>query len=145
MADAARWTVKGCFGCGDENEAGLGLRPHADADGFVRAEVVGKPVHRGYTKLLHGGIVCAALDEVLSYAVSERTGPRLFVTTSLEVKFRRPARIGEKLVAVARCTAKRGDRYVARGHLEDAKGTLLATGVGRFVILPERLRERFTR
>jgi len=145
MADAERWTVKGCFGCGSENAAGLGLRPHADADGFVRAEVVGKPVHRGYTKLLHGGVVCAALDEVLSYAVSQRTGPRLFVTTSLDVKFKRPAPLGQPLVAVARCTARRGDRYVARARLEDASGRVLAEGIGRFVILPERLRERFTR
>lgn len=145
MSDGERWTVKGCFGCGSENAAGLGLRPRVDADGFVRADVVAKPVHRGYTKLLHGGVVCAALDEVLSYAVSQRTGPRLFVTTSLDVKFKRPAPLGEKLVAVARCTAKRGDRYVARAKLEDEGGKVLAEAIGRFVILPDYLKAKFTR
>lgn len=143
MAEA-RWTVKDCFGCGTENEAGLQLVPRVDPDGMVRADVVGKPHHRGYTKLLHGGVVTTALDEVLSYAVSKKTGPRLFVTTSIEVRFVRPALIGAKLVAEARCTARRGDRFVARAWLKDADGRVLSEAVGRFMILPERLRERFT-
>ncbi len=139
----ARWTVKDCFGCGSENEFGLQLRPRVDSDGLVRADVVGKPFHRGYTKLLHGGVITAAMDEVLAYAVSQRAGAHPFVTTSIEVRFKRPAYIGARLVAEARCTAKRGERFVARGWLRDEGGKVLSEATGRFVILPERLREKF--
>jgi uncharacterized protein (TIGR00369 family) len=138
-----RWTVEDCFGCGSKNEFGLQLRPRVDPDGIVRADVVGKPFHRGYTRLLHGGVITAAMDEVLAYAVSRRAGRHPFVTTSIEVRFVRPAFIGARLVAEARCTAKRGDRFVARAWLKDADGKVLSEATGRFVKLPERLRAKF--
>ncbi|HCF49742.1 MAG TPA: hypothetical protein DER60_05640 [Syntrophomonas sp.] len=81
-----------CFLCGRENNIGLKMVwfNHPE-EGKVRA-VLEIPEHfNGYPGFVHGGIVAAILDETSGRAIMIDGGnDRLFVTASLEVKYRHP-------------------------------------------------------
>jgi uncharacterized protein (TIGR00369 family) len=130
--------TRGCFACGTENTAGLGLRPRKLA-GAIVAEFTPRPHHRGLAGIVHGGIVACALDEVITCAASVAMGA-LAATTALEVAFRAPLRIGKSYQVCARYLGREGALHVAEGEIVDERGQTVATGRGSFAELtPEKL------
>ena len=93
-----------CFGCGHGNDKGLRLRSYP-ADGFVTAEFTPWPEHDNGLGYLNGGIISTVLDCHSAAAVmleAERQGwPPLpgaalaYVTAGLDVRYLRPAPLGE--------------------------------------------------
>jgi acyl-coenzyme A thioesterase PaaI-like protein len=135
--------ARGCFGCGTENEASLAIQVYHEND-----EVVGyftaRPIHRSLRGVVHGGVVTAALDEVMGAAVAVRYD-RLCATTRLEVDFVAPVPVGVRVVVRARYVGAvdEGAAHACTGEVLTEDGRLLARGAGRFVVLTERLLERF--
>jgi len=85
---------KMCYGCGTDNPIGLRLQfSWEDGDCVTRLHV--KPELSGWRGLLHGGVLAAALDEVMGTAVWKE---RLWAMTGrFTVRYRRPVRVGEDL------------------------------------------------
>ncbi len=81
-----------CFVCGRENDIGLKMTwVNCPDEGKIRATVEIPDHFNGYPGFVHGGIVAAILDETSGRAVMlEGDNERLFVTASLEVKYRHP-------------------------------------------------------
>jgi uncharacterized protein (TIGR00369 family) len=129
--------TKRCFGCGTENECGLGLRPVRDGE-YIRATYKPKPAHRGFSRTLHGGLVAALVDEVLAMAVGTEV-LALVATVELTVKYLKPVPMDEELLLEARDigfhegTDRRRD---AEGRLLDARGNVLATARGVYQLIP---------
>lgn len=75
--------------------------------------------YEGPPGLVHGGIVAACFDEVC--AVAQRDAGVGGLTRSLEVRFRRPIRVGELLVFTAWIEHDDGRRVLVRGacHVDD--------------------------
>lgn len=75
--------------------------------------------YEGPPGLVHGGIVAACFDEVC--AVAQRDAGIGGLTRSLEVRYRRPIRIGEALVLTAWVAHDDGRRARVRGacHVDD--------------------------
>lgn len=75
--------------------------------------------YEGPPGLVHGGIVAACFDEVC--AVAQRDAGVGGVTRSLEVRYRRPIRLGEPLVFTAWVEHDDGRRALVRGacHVDD--------------------------
>lgn len=104
---------------------------------------LGKP-HEGPPGLVHGGVVATLLDHVLARAV--RAAGRGGLTATLTVTYRRPVRLGVRLLATAEVGEVDGRRTTARARLvaEDEPGTTLAEAEGLFVALrPERAADVF--
>jgi uncharacterized protein (TIGR00369 family) len=134
---------RGCFGCGSDNAAGLGLEPFRE-DGQVFAEFTPAERHRGFSSVVHGGIIATALDEILTNAASSALG-RLAATSSLEVRFLRPLAVGQTYRVRGRYLGLVDGQHAAEGDVTGPNGVTLATARGRFVELtPERV-ERFVK
>jgi uncharacterized protein (TIGR00369 family) len=116
-----------CFACGQANPIGLRLRFEDDGDG-IRAEFTPGPQYQGYEGVLHGGIVAAALDDAMAN-LFHRQG-RETLTARLEIRYRREAPIGRRLVVTARTTAERGRIFTAEATLALPDGTCLAEARG---------------
>ena len=97
-----------CFACGRENKDGLQLSFRSLEDGKMCTEFIPSQKFQGFKDILHGGIMAVLMDETmihLAFAKGEKV-----VTARLEVKLRKPARIGEKIVVTAELLSDSGRR-----------------------------------
>lgn len=90
--------VTNCFGCGKNNPIGLKLDISWDGE-KVSTEFTPTNFHTGFDDIVHGGIICALMDEVMSYVPFSQD--ILTVTGKMDVRFRKPARPGVPLVIKA--------------------------------------------
>lgn len=121
-----------CFACGLGNPEGM----HIDGfelgdDGSVRARYVPRPEHRGFSGQLHGGIVAAALDEIMAWTAILAEGT-MAVTAKLEIGYRKPAPPDGELTLVGTLDERTGSRMRLRGEVRHGD-TLVANGTGLFV------------
>jgi acyl-coenzyme A thioesterase PaaI-like protein len=93
-----------CFGCGPANLKGLQLRSFRDGDAVI-ADFKPWPEHGNGTGFLNGGIIATLLDchsgaamMLRSIDLAEREPDQdgyLYLTASLEVRYRRPTPMDE--------------------------------------------------
>ena len=122
-----------CFGCGTLNLHGLQLILHND-DGGNGVWTTFTPDRRfeGYGGMIHGGIISTVLDEVMAWSLY-RIGA-WGVTAEMQVKFRKPVRVGEETRATGRIVRDRGRIYELTGEIRRAADhVLLAEATGTFV------------
>ena len=121
----------GCFVCGKANSRGLKAN-FVIQDGEVTGEFVPSQDHQGPKNLLHGGIICALLDEAMAALINGVLGTDA-PTVFLEVRFKKPARINEKLLIKAQLINHERRVKYAQATLEKEDGTVIATGKGKFL------------
>ena len=120
-----------CFACGEGNQDGLQLSFTHLADGRIRTEFTPPKKFQGFKDILHGGIMATLLDETMIHLVFGR-GERV-VTAKLEMKLRKPARIGEKITVTAELLSDSGRRIELAAEAKNPGGELLAEGKGTMV------------
>lgn len=139
-------TAPRCYGCGSENPAGLGLQPYLDEDGRVRAAWTPRREFRGLSHITHGGVLTAACDEMMGFALTVRPLPgTLYVTTKLEMRFLRPVPLETPMTLEAWVAAQRGTNVFTRCRLVGPNGKDHATARATFVEVPEHLRPQIVR
>lgn len=119
---------KHCFACGEENPIGLKLTFSLEGEkalGYFTAQ----SYHQGYKGMMHGGLVATLIDEAMAHYLLLH-GYR-GVTGRLDLRFRRPAPLGEPLTISAEKKRERRDWILLTGRVEDREG-LLAEGEGLF-------------
>ncbi len=114
-----------CFGCGQENPIGLKLSFRCD-EGKAEAEFTPDELHQGWPGIVHGGIICTLLDEAMSHTLDQQRINCL--TAKAEIRFRRPALVGEPLVVTGTMTMKRKRLIEARSTITLKDGTIVAEG-----------------
>ena len=129
-----------CFACGELNEHGLHLVLHTDSTGCW-TELAIDPAFQGWEGVIHGGILCTILDEVMGWAVIGRD--TWGVTARMTVDFKRPVTAGQAIRAEGEVTDAHRRLYRTEGRILDgASGEVLATSTGTYVAAPpERLAE----
>lgn len=121
-----------CFGCGDQNPAGLRLRFRPLADDGVWAAFTPTRAHEGYMGMTHGGILATILDEAMSWAITHAGD--LGVTARMSVTFRRPVGLGHPIRVEARVAGRKARVIDASAVLCDTStGEVVAQGEGRFM------------
>ncbi len=83
-----------CFGCGAQNPEGLQMAFQPGADESV-AEFVVPARYQSWAGVVHGGLVALMLDEAVGWAAWHSGHPG--VTGKLEVRYRQPLKIGERV------------------------------------------------
>lgn len=130
-----------CFACGSRNPYGLHMIFHLD-DKTIVADFQPHEEHQGFPGIIHGGIVAAALDEVLNRTSLLGETPVWTMTGRLEVRYRRNVPYGPLLRVRARRGETRGRMLQASGILTLAndESLVLAEAMGTFMALePEML------
>lgn len=130
-----------CFFCGRDNPQGLKLtffktetEPFEVVCRWTPAEY-----HTGYKNVLHGGIQCGLIDEIMGWAAVHLTG-EVGVTSDLEFKFLRPLRVSRELEARARIAGRDGARLTLAAEIRDDQGRVCTTSRGVYHLLTQ---ERF--
>jgi uncharacterized protein (TIGR00369 family) len=143
----AHGTQNACFGCGDDNDAGLHLKFFVDEDRVLcrvrlATQFQGPPGHA------HGGIIATLLDEAMSKANRRRN--IVAMTRHMSIDYLRPVPLESDLVIEGwseRDTASAsGRKHQCSAELRDASGTVLASATGIFVeVRAETLRRYKTK
>jgi uncharacterized protein (TIGR00369 family) len=141
MADTKQPNSRHCFLCGVENPIGLKLSFYEDAENRVYADFQPGQEHQGYPGVLHGGITCALLDETIG-----RTLVRddiWAMTVELNVRFRQPVPLGQKLTVMGELVRLRSRTMEGRGEIRLADGTVAATAEAKYIRLADDQVEQF--
>jgi acyl-coenzyme A thioesterase PaaI-like protein len=134
-----------CFACGELNEIGLHLKLNLEP-GRCWTELTMPRRVEGWEGVIHGGIVCTILDEVMAWAlVSEDSWG---VTARLSVEFRKPVTVGQVIRAEGWITDSRRRIHGTAARIVDAEtGVELATAQATYVAASEtrkrELKERY--
>jgi len=125
---------KMCFVCGRENPIGL----HAEfciKDDKVLVEFVPQENHQGYPGIMHGGLVMALLDETIGRSAFLYN--MWVVTARIELRFRKPVPIGQKITVVGWVTRVRGHLLEAQGEIRLEDGSVAVEANGLYMELPQ--------
>ena len=132
---------KECFGCGPENQSGLHMTFETNGE-QIRTKLVVPGQFRGWSKLIHGGVISTILDETMSWAAIFLT-KRFILTKQMTIKFHRPVYVGTSLCCVGYIKEKFSERKaIVKGELLDDQGKLCASSEGEFVLYTK---EQFAR
>jgi uncharacterized protein (TIGR00369 family) len=134
-----------CFACGELNEIGLHLQLNLEPD-RCWTELVMPRRFEGWEGIIHGGILCTVLDEVMAWAlvVHDNWG----VTARMSIDFRKPVTVGQSIRAEGWIKEARRRIQVTAGRIVDAEtGVELATAEATYVAASEarkrELKERY--
>ena len=107
-----------CFACGELNEVGLHLLLNLES-GRCWTELEMPPRFEGWEGIIHGGILCTVMDEVMAWAlvVADNWG----VTARLSVDFRKPVTVGQRIRAEGWVTDTRRRIHLTAGRMVDAE------------------------
>jgi acyl-coenzyme A thioesterase PaaI-like protein len=130
-----------CFVCGAKNTTGLRLKFHREGEQVV-ADFLPDASFEGFPGVVHGGILASLLDETL--ARTALLYQQWVMTGRLEIRFRRPALVGQLLRVTAEAEQRRARMVIARGKiaLANEPSIVVAEGQGTFLPYPEELREQ---
>ena len=127
----------GCFVCGLANPVGLKIVFSEDREQqLVYAELDLSEAYRSYPGVVHGGILCTILDEVL-FRTSLIEGSPWMVTARMEVRFKAPVPTEKPLTASAEVTNRKRRILEATGEIRLEDGTLAVEADATFVRIPE--------
>jgi hypothetical protein len=134
-----------CLVCGQGNPHGLRLRFHRliAPDGTaigVGADSTVPAYFQGFDDLLHGGVICAMLDDAMWWAVYV-AHKAITVTADMQLRYREPVSTGSALRIEGIVGAGRRI-YPAAARMLDASGRVVAEATARFVALPAAKAER---
>ena len=76
-----------CFACGPRNPSGLHLTFERQGD-TVTTSFLGRQEHQGFPGYVHGGVITALLDEVMSRVFLLKN--RWTMTARIDIRFRQP-------------------------------------------------------
>lgn len=117
-----------CFVCGKQNGDGLHLDFELIGDDRIRTEFTPLKRFQGWKDVLHGGIIATILDEVMVNGAYLRQ--IMAVTTKLEIRFRRPAAIGERLIFYGQILDEGARTVSMKAWAERENGMIVAEATG---------------
>jgi uncharacterized protein (TIGR00369 family) len=94
----------------------------------VRAEFTPSYLHLGYEGLVHGGILAALVDDAIANIWATRGQEA--VTAKIEVRFRREAKPGQRLIVTAEPSGMKAGLHTARAIIARPDGVVVAQGSG---------------
>jgi len=130
-----------CFLCGLGNPIGLKLSFYEDDENRVVTHYTPDTNYQGYPGVLHGGIICALLDETIGRTLVRHD--IWAMTVELGVRFCRPVPLGEPITIVGEIVRLRSRIMEGRGEVQLSDGTIAATAEAKYIRLSEDQVSRF--
>lgn len=124
-----------CFACGQDNPFGLKLEFSMNNGKYTAAKILPKEF-QGYNGIAHGGILTTMLDEAMAGYLNKELG-EYAVTARLDVRYRRPAPIGEMLTITAWEESRKGNFVNMKAAVTLPDGSVATEASGKMAILTE--------
>ncbi|HEY3346966.1 MAG TPA: PaaI family thioesterase [Nitrospirota bacterium] len=119
----------GCFVCGKGNPHGLKLDFEMDREARMMTTVfTPRKEHQGYVDITHGGLISTVLDEAMTKLAYELGNNA--VTAKLTVKFKKPMKVGERVIITGRLVSESGRAINAEANAVLEDGTVVAEAAG---------------
>ena len=134
-----------CFACGELSEVGLHLKLSLEPGRcWTKLEMPRR--FEGWEGIIHGGILCTILDEVMAWALVSQDS--WGVTARMSVDFRKPVTVGQAIRAEGWIAESRRRIQTTAGRILDAAtGAELATAQATYVAATDarkrELKERY--
>jgi acyl-coenzyme A thioesterase PaaI-like protein len=129
-----------CFCCGLKNEFGLRLRFYHEG-GYIKCQFTPEKRFEGYHGNIHGGILCAILDEIMGSAPTYQL-KQMCVTGKLEFKFIRPTPLTQTYLCQAKMIGGNRRLWEAQGQILDETGNVYVEGKGFYIPSSDEETER---
>src|SRR3989304_4518090 len=113
-----------CFVCGKRNGDGLQLDFELVGESGIRTEFTALKRYQGWKDIVHGGIIATILDEVMVNAAYLRK--IVAVSAKLEIKLRKPAAVGERLIFHGRIMRQGAKTLHGKAWGEQETGSVVA-------------------
>ena len=130
---------KKCFVCGKDNPIGLNITFFKDQD-KIRAEFMPESKHQGFKGIVHGGILFSILDEIMG-RTAIITKDIMTMTVEINIKYRKKALIGEKIIFTAQMTKDLGRMIEAQAEARSEDGALLTEAKGKFIVISKEMQK----
>lgn len=107
-------------------------------EGVIHKRFEVRPEMLNPAQTLHGGIIALMLDEIIGIACFSLNKEFIYTTVNLNVNYLRPAKVGERVVGIAK-TLRPGNQIVAmEAELYNEAGKLLAKASSNMARTPQR-------
>lgn len=121
-----------CFACSPDNPIGLKIRFAMQGDLCIGSFTPGEH-HVGFDDVVHGGLLFAALDDVMANWLHLQ-GEAGF-TAKASVRYRQPARIGETLRLEGSMISRRRRHVMLRGvAIRETDGEIVTETEATFMV-----------
>ncbi|MFI6595225.1 PaaI family thioesterase [Nonomuraea sp. NPDC050536] len=122
-----------CFGCGADHPTGLRILATTPDGATVEAQFTVGEAHQGAPMLAHGGVLAAAMDEVIGMSIWLFHKP--YVTGRLETDYLLPVPVGTTLHLRAWCNGIAGRKaYLeAEGRIGAPDGPVAVRAAALFI------------
>ena len=121
-----------CWICGEKNKGGLQLKFDLNkSTKSIQTNFISAETYQGYDGIVHGGILAALLDEAMAKLAFE-LGYNA-VTAMLNVRFKTPAKVKEKLTIRGEIAQANRRLVLAKATIHREDGTLIAEGDSKLV------------
>jgi uncharacterized protein (TIGR00369 family) len=128
---------KMCLVCGLKNQFGLHTNFYELDNNELLAIFKPRKEHQSYPGRLHGGIISTILDETIGRAIMIQSEGAIWgVTIDLQIRFKKPAPLDEKLRVVGRITQNSSRFFEGTGELLLHDGSVAAEGYGKYLKTP---------
>ncbi len=122
-----------CFACGQDNPIGLQIRFSMDEKGVCNGTFTANENHVGYQNTVHGGIIYAALDDVMANVLYLQN--RKAHTARCEIRYRQALDVGQTIKLTGWIESERRRLVVLRGEARLADGgAVIADCESRFML-----------
>ena len=123
-----------CFACGIDNPIGLKIRFSLDDQGRCSATFTGNENHVGYENTVHGGIIYAALDDVMANVLYLNN--KKAHTARCEIRYRQPLQVGQTVMLSGWIVSERRRLIVLKGEARlEGSGDLVADCEASFMLV----------
>ena len=116
-----------CFVCGVNNPFGLHSAFYELEDGTIVGLVPGR---------VHGGVICALLDETMGRAINVTEPDTWAVTADINIRYRHPVPYDVPLIVTGRVTRNTRLIFDGEGEIILPDGTVAASGHARYMKQP---------
>ena len=127
-----------CFVCGSDNPIGLKVTFFQD-ERQVWTEFTPGQQHQGYPGITHGGIIYTLLDETIGRVAFIHN--KWVVTARMQVRYRQPVPVGQKLRIEGEIVRLRGRALEAAGRALLPDGTVAAEAQRALYGVPAQYRQ----
>lgn len=117
-----------CIVCGLNTSASLKAEFYELENDTIVAIFTPKNQHQSYPDRMHGGMICAILDEVMGRGIQIGDPNAWGVTGSIEIKYKKAVPLNKEIKCVGKITSNRARIFEGEGFIEDGDGNILATG-----------------
>ncbi|MCD8372626.1 MAG: PaaI family thioesterase [Clostridia bacterium] len=126
-----------CAVCGLDNVYGLRAPFYTMEDGSVVTLFTYRPEHQSYPGRVHGGLIASMLDELGLRGLWAKEGAEISwgVTTSIEVKYRKPVPYNEQLIGRGVVIKDTPHFFTVHSTISSKEGALLAEGTVNYLRL----------